>query len=374
MARSEAKHANHFHLIRLGLALLVLLAHAPELRDGNLSRELFHSVFGTLTFGSLAVAGFFILSGYLIAQSWQRNPKIFPFLANRSLRIFPGYVVASVVSILVAGWVSGPPGFFSQLDVSDMLKNAFMLRVPGSPPVYPGSPYPTVNGSLWTIEYEFRCYLLVLLLGVSGMIRNRRGVLGLWLLFLGANVAPTFAKSLWTTHYVNVFVGYPDLVVRFGSLFLAGVVFYLFREKLKAELGKILLAVAILVPALFWSRTAELAVATAGAYLLFAFAFRKSPLLTRFTPRSDISYGVYLYGWPIQKVMLWYWPTISPWWLFLLSALASCVCGALSWFLIEGPCLALKQKLPGARPKAAEAAVAAETISRGSVPTGASSQ
>lgn len=56
----------------------------------------------------------------------------------------------------------------------------------------------------------------------------------------------------------------------------------------------------------------------------------------------DFSYGIYLYGWPVQKLLIWYLPLISPWLLFLLSAGISSGCGLLSWYIIEKPCLLLR--------------------------------
>jgi peptidoglycan/LPS O-acetylase OafA/YrhL len=100
---------NNFNLVRLLLALLVLLSHAPELIDGNRSQEILTRMFGTLSFGELAVDGFFLLSGYLIMQSWDAQPQAWPFLKKRMLRIYPGFVIATLVCAFAVGPLAAEP-------------------------------------------------------------------------------------------------------------------------------------------------------------------------------------------------------------------------------------------------------------------------
>jgi peptidoglycan/LPS O-acetylase OafA/YrhL len=88
-----------------------------------------------------------------------------------------------------------------------------------------------------------------------------------------------------------------------------------------------------------WS---ELFLASIGGYVILYAAMKRSVLLSCFNRLPDVSYGVYLYGWPIQKLFLWYIPTLSPLMLFALSAPAAVVLGSVSWYLIEKPALRFK--------------------------------
>ena len=102
--RRKSTRNHQFDLLRILFATLVLLSHAPEITDGNASRELFHRLTRTpITFGLLGVDGFFVLSGYLIVQSWLGDPEFLNFLRKRVLRIVPGYLVAVVVSTAAVG-------------------------------------------------------------------------------------------------------------------------------------------------------------------------------------------------------------------------------------------------------------------------------
>src|ERR1700761_7664187 len=192
-AAKVAVHSrNHqFDLLRIIFATLVLLSHAPEITDGNASRELFHRFTrAPMTFGTVGVDGFFLLSGYLIVQSWLGNPELFNFLRKRVLRIVPGYLVAVVLSTVAVGMLApGVAHFFRSLDVQ-FLKSVALLGSPATPPVFPGHPYAMVNGAMWTIGYEFRCYMLVALLGLCGLLRRPILVLVVTTLLLSSLLFP----------------------------------------------------------------------------------------------------------------------------------------------------------------------------------------
>ena len=173
ISATTINRSNNFNLLRLLFTALVLLSHSPELVDGNRQREILTNFFGTVSFGELAVDGFFLLSGFLIVQSWQRNPNLSVFIKKRVLRIYPAFIAASLISAFIVGPLgSDPSQYISQFDWLRFFKGIFFLSVPAVPPVFHGQPYPSVNASMWTIAYEFRCYLLVALLGYIGIVRQ----------------------------------------------------------------------------------------------------------------------------------------------------------------------------------------------------------
>jgi peptidoglycan/LPS O-acetylase OafA/YrhL len=333
LQRNNSERNNNFNFLRIVFALLVLLSHAPELADGNRERELLTQIFHTMSFGEVAVAGFFLLSGYLIVQSWMANPDLIEFLKKRVLRIYPAFIVASIVSAFIVGpLASESTNYFSSFWYKGLIKSLFFLDQPNTPPVFPGTPYAAVNGSMWTITYEFRCYLLVLIFGMIGLFSKR-------VFWLTITAAILFALAMQKLELLAV----PNnTFLRLASYFFCGGCFFLYRKQIAFnKLTAAGMGIALFM-GLFSTYAAELVFATAGAYLLFYIALTPIGSLNRINRYPDVSYGAYLYGWPVQKLFLWYFPTMSPWVLVILSVLSCIALGTISWYLIEKPALRLK--------------------------------
>lgn len=335
-------HKNNFNFFRLLFASLVLLSHAPELIDGNRSRELLTRLFGSLSFGELSVDGFFLLSGYLIVKSWAKEPHALKYMQKRILRIYPAFIVASIIGAFVVGPLGAIPSeYFAQFRIWSFIKGTLFLQSTITPTVFAGQSNPAVNSSMWTIFYEFQCYLLVMVLGMLGAVKQRRVWLGLSICLLLASAAHRFGYWPLNGDHPAVIPVARNLL-RLATVFFVGGCFYLFREKIKFDAKLAMIAAMILVAGMFWASAAEIFLAIFGGYLLFYLGFRPIAALRQFNRLPDISYGLYLYGWPVQKLLLWYWPNLSPWALFPLSLAASAAMGFISWHLVEKPSLKLK--------------------------------
>ena len=105
---------NNFGVLRLFFAALVIISHSPELIDGNRSRELLTRLFGTLSFGEVAVDGFFLVSGYFITISFAERPDSYSYLTKRVFRIVPGYIIAFCVCIIIIAPLAGHSGLLFQ--------------------------------------------------------------------------------------------------------------------------------------------------------------------------------------------------------------------------------------------------------------------
>jgi peptidoglycan/LPS O-acetylase OafA/YrhL len=333
----DGRQHNNFDLLRLILAVLVILSHSFLLLEGDTANEPLFFAFRRLTFGDLAVNGFFLLSGYLIVQSWKADPRPAAFLKKRVLRIYPAFVVAALISALLVGPLGADTAqYFSELQTTKLLKSIVLLKVPEVPPTFVPDPLPIVNGSMWTIFFEFVCYMAVLLLGVLGVLRSRLG----WLAITGAIFAMGAAQN-WVGIFDEGNFYLP--IIRLSSFFFAGGCFFLYREKIALN-PKTALACLVLLPlGIAHDGTAELLLALTGGYLLFYIGFLQSPpALAWLRTCPDVSYGVYLYGWPVQKLLVWYVPHLSPWTLFPIAVAASLGLGLVSWYAIEKPFLRMK--------------------------------
>ncbi len=193
---------NNFGAARLLLATAVILSHSPELIDGDRSREPLTRIFPALSFGSLAIDGFFLISGYLITQSFLSSPSPKIYLTKRILRIVPGFAAAFLISLLIFGPLGGGELFADPMLWAVNLKRLLLLQPPFLPTAFADSPYPALNGSMWSIAYEFRCYLAVLIVGIAGGFARRSLVLAGTLALVAASAAigenlAMAARSRW---------------------------------------------------------------------------------------------------------------------------------------------------------------------------------
>lgn len=334
----DVSHSNNFNLLRLFLASLVLLSHSFELIDGDRSREPLTRIFHTISFGDLAVDGFFILSGYLIVGSWLNRPRPLEFLKHRVLRIFPGFLACALACVLIVGRLGSNDQYFAEINYYKLLTRLHKLHIEGLPLVFVGTHYADVNGPVWTLNPEFQCYLLVLFFGLLGIIRRP------WLyVALGATLA-----AIYILHFSGVSIRidrgkdiYQD-IVRFMMVFIAGGAFQILTIGKQPNLAVVLACIVVLTLAMFDRRFAEPALATCGGYLILAMGYVRSPFLARFRQLPDASYGTYLYGWPIQKLLLFYFPLLTPLALFGIALPMAWVAGTISWYLIERPALTLR--------------------------------
>jgi len=324
--------------MRLCLAVLVILSHSFELLDGNRSREPLTRLFHTLSFGELAVDGFFVLSGYLIVKSWERRPVLLSYLQKRVYRIYPGFIVASLICALIVGPLGSQISrYFSQFSPIDYIISVFMLNLPAVPPVFSGLPHPEVNGSMWTISYEFRCYLAVALFGLAGAVKNRWIWLAIAVSALMLSVLPVPIIDRIAFNGSFLLIERPDQFFRLFAFFAAGGAFYLFREKIRYSMPAVCIAAIIAIAAMFNGYTAQIALTTFGAYAFFGLGFKHFRGLQWHKSWPDISYGVYLYGWPCQILLHWYFRSINPYLLFLSALMLAAGCGWLSWRFVESP-------------------------------------
>jgi peptidoglycan/LPS O-acetylase OafA/YrhL len=334
---------NNFNAIRLLLAALVIVSHGPEMLDGDRSREVLTRLFHTMSFGEVAVAGFFMLSGYLIVQSWLRRPEAGLFLRKRLLRIVPAYLVAAVLCTFVVGPLGADKAaYFSQFWWGGLVKSIVLLDTPLTPATFAGTPYPSVNGAMWTIHYEFLCYLTVLALGLAGVLRWRAAPV----LLVAAAIAVWFATRAGLLPLGRHGQEEALIIARFTSFFFAGGLFYRYRQRIVFRAGAAWLALAGLLICLCDRDLAEPGLLVFGSYLLFFCAFavpaRSGRWLARLRSMPDASYGLYLYGWPLSKLLAWYLPGISPALLVALTLPLAYGVGRLSWAAIESPALAWK--------------------------------
>ncbi|MCL9664415.1 acyltransferase [Curtobacterium albidum] len=338
---------NALNAIRLALALVVVVSHTWPI--GGYGRE---PHIGDQTLGNWAVAGFFAISGYLITGSRLHSRGFVDYIWRRVLRIYPAFLVVLLVvafgfaPAVAAATGDGPWTLTSALLY--VLKNlALDIRQYGILDTLNSVPFPrTWNGSLWTLFYEFLCYLAV---GVSASVLPRKALSWCAAVALLAGGIFTFAiTSNILTAPSNL-----ELFVRLLAFFAGGMLLYLLADRTPLNVWFALGAFLVLTVASMLGVSRPVA-GLPVAYLMLYLGC-KLPL-HRIGSRNDISYGVYIYAFPVQQVLAYVFVdrVIGPLSFALLSAVATIPFAWASWLLVEKPAMSLKHLTARRVPRSTE--------------------
>lgn len=330
---------NNFLIIRLLAATAVVVGHSFALSylecvsctDPALLLGL------SVPIHSLGVEIFFMVSGFLIAASGERNGARDFYLA-RALRIMPGLLVCLLLMAFVLGPVATTMPLAEYFSKGQVYRYVYspLLIFKDAQFVLPGVNFTprfhgvSVNGSLWTIPLEMRMYLVLGALVLVARI-SRGSMAGLTL------AALVIALGLHTLH--PAFAEYPFKLV---VCFLAGSAFYACRAVIP-HAGLLLLAGVGLFLLSKGGRFEVFACAILTLYGTLYFAYCPQVQMPAWV--QDYSYGIYLYAFPIQQVLAGAMPWAGPYWLMLASVPTSWLAGYVSWRLVEKPALALRNRL-----------------------------
>ena len=289
---------NNFHVIRLLAALAVIYGHSYAI-TGVPGDDIFLRHVGFRFIGGVAVDVFFLISGFLIASSLEHG-TLLRYAAARILRIFPALFVCVSLCVFVVGpALTTVQDYWSQSATwRYFFQNAFLLsteyRLPG---VFEQLPDKGVNGSLWSLPLEFRLYIFFFLLALLGLMKPTRfSALVLIGLIIGYFEVPKYEILVRYSTWVNS-----------TMFFMAGGFIWHHRYQIKLSF---VAAVLVLFPCAAFIHTDRFAIpyAVALSYLTMFLAF--VPRLPRIRER-DLSYGVYLYGWPVAQLVQHFRPKIG---------------------------------------------------------------
>ncbi len=296
-----------FDGIRLLAAWAVVFSHSYLIAGGPTVADPLSRLLGEpFSFGQYAVKVFFIMSGFLLSASLDSNKDPLRFLANRLFRIVPGFCFAIVISVLFIA------PFLSKLDFLAIITSreawiSIFWSISGLNDLtgiaLSASRYPELagflNGSLWTIPYEMVCYLVLLSLYMLLRKDSRVAIAALLLLVLtlvGARLGLT--PSGWSSH-PQAFMKLPYALDESTlPYFCGGVLFYSCHKRWGASPQLVAAALIVLLGTAAIGLH-DVALALAGPVVVVWLGARRN-VLSRLTDRiGDVSYGVYLFGWPV---------------------------------------------------------------------------
>jgi len=328
-------HSNSLNSLRLLFAISVIFAHSYKLAGlpGMMPR------LGDLDPGHFAVLAFFAASGYLITHSRERN-SLMRFGWARFLRIYPAFWVCLIVTAFlfagIAGAVGGGWSLTSALSYV-VLNSTLHMRQYGIGNTLAFSPDPTHwDSPLWTLELEFGCYVMIGLFLTIKQFRRVRWVLGLFVL-------STAAIALQQFEITHIPGGFIHNLLGLLPFFLAGAVTYKCGNVIPMSPILFALSFLIIVGAALAHCSAVVS-PLAISYCVLYLAATLPPMIERIGDGSfDISYGVYIYGFPMQQLLvLGGLPHLGIGAMIAGSTALTIIPASVSWLVIEKPCLRLK--------------------------------
>lgn len=328
-----------FDYMRISLALAVIFWHSRLISYGaDAPVGPWGRVLEPLAL--LIVPMFFALSGFLVAGSLERSRSLVGFLGLRVFRIMPALAVEVMLSALILGPLLTTLSL-GEYFASPVLHEYFWnivghihYKLPG---LFEQNPNDLVNGQLWTVPYELVCYILISVLAVAGIVRRREFLFG----FLVVYYVAQFANTLFRAQTEFQGAGGSSIVMAF----ITGVAFYRYRERIpwSGWLFLATLVVSIVLPMFVpkGMRFASVPITYVTVYLGLM-----NPPRNRLLLSGDYSYGLYLYGFPVQQAVYSASTAFHSWYAsVLISVPIAAAIAAASWWFIENPVLRRRDKL-----------------------------
>lgn len=335
LAYSAIPH-NSFDLLRLVFAGIVVIAHGMYLSG----EEIFTSCipyFDT----TVAVMGFFVLSGYLILSSYLRQPQWQVYYKKRALRLLPAYIMIVLCCALLLSTVStlGMLEYFSDtkwwkyVGYNLVFLNFLQPTLPG---VFEQNPMDqAVNGSLWTIKIEVAFYISIpILVYVFRTVRKSiyiKAILLLMYLFSIVYEWKVLELTLSHPQYTSLLNQFPAMLQYFsvGMWAYLFIPYQWFKQPLTWVIGGLLFLERFVLETTFlWP--------IGLGILIFCVGFGLKDFAQRLLRGNDYSYGIYILHYPIAQLYthwgIFKWSAIGGFIIFLITVI---ILSVLSWHLLE---------------------------------------
>jgi peptidoglycan/LPS O-acetylase OafA/YrhL len=326
---------NNFNFLRFYFAFIVVIGHLIEISEIKAFQK-FAPYFNTY----ISVSAFFCISGFLISRSYLNTPNLIDYLKKRAARLLPAYIFVVITCAIFLSLLSKysfseyftHPVLFKYLGANLTFLNFIQPCLPG---VFlnEGSSC-TVNAALWTLKIEVSFYLIIpVLLYFTKKMRLK------YLLFIGIYILSVIYRNafeyLSTLHGIEYYTILARQLPGFMSYFICGIALYYYFDFFIVN-KKILLLFSVLVFILERKAGIEIFTPLALSIIVFfiSFSFKR---LNNFAKHGDISYGIYIFHYPIMKIItsLGFFNKYNPFFVSLFILILVLLVGYASWHLIE---------------------------------------
>lgn len=298
LSESVGQKSENLHFMRFFAALMVILSHAFIISTGTQADEWFIELTNSqLSMGNFAVAIFFLCGGYLISMSMEKSKTALKYFEARIIRIIPPLFFVTLLVIILGGLVTTLPAsqYYTSADTWKYLLNSVFLLVHNLPGVFENNPYlPTVNGALWTLPVEFLCYILCFIAYKLGFLNKKKFPISVPIVIVGTIV------MLWLSTKISL-VGE---VIRPVLLFYIGMGYWIYREHITLNLKFFSISLIGFIT-LFMLNMGNLAMLFCFPYIMMTLWFGFKQCSPKIGKLGNYSYGIYLWGFPIQQTLVY---------------------------------------------------------------------
>lgn len=347
LADVSTSRDNNFNLLRFGAAGGVFLSHCVSVSGHGFGGK-------PQLLGFISVHVFFLISGFLVTQSFFRRRDVVDYLKSRCLRIFPALILAVIYTVFVIGLMCttlGVGDYLSDSSLYNYIARNILLFSPDLPFTLPGvfesAAMKKANAPLWTLPWEVYLYLGVALIGwISLKFAGNNPDATLKFFGVIAVVVTAYFFTSFVAKYGFESETFPHLVNKDGTRLIAmfglGSLLYCFRTRI--PLSHLLFAgLIVLVAVSFMYRPIAIAVAYGAlAYLILYLAYVPGGFIRQFNRLGDYSYGLYIFGFPTQQALEQFAPNLSLPVFTLVSFVLTMVLSVASWHIVESRALRLR--------------------------------
>lgn len=323
--------STNLQMMRFIAAVLVIFSHSFALTQGDSSNEwLYKATNGQLDIGAISVALFFLCAGYLSLKSLEKRDSFKEYLKNRCVRIMPPMMGVVSCCVILGAFVTdlSLKEYFTSKTTYLYLLNGFFILQHELPGVFSGAVYcPTVNGSLWTMPMEFLCNMVCYPAKKMKLLDEK--VLA-WTII---PMVPIAALAMYVGRVIPMVLS----ALRPCILFYIGMLYYVYRDKIQLK-KKFAIVAFVLFMVLAWIGLINIGMFLCFPYIMITCWFSGRQFFEKVSVLGQFSYGMYLWGFPIQQLVCEMFNWDMPFYLnFLISLPLDITLGVLTYYLIEKP-------------------------------------
>lgn len=326
---------NNYNLLRLTAALTIAFYHCYFMVMGDkFTEEQYSALYAT---SQIVLNFFFIASGFLIAQSFVRKKDLVTYVTARFLRLVPGLFVLSFLVCFVMGPLVTKVSLTDYFLSFDVLAYVPLTTAMDPDRVLPGVFVNNPNANelvtaIWTLRYEVICYIALAVLGLIGSLGQKRNFAVIFAAIILGYAAISYLTSLRDMAGINH-------MLHFGLSFIVGTAFFVFREHIPLHwsIGCVLILLSVMLHQFVSWNVSEPLMILASAYTVFWLAYIPAGRIRSYNNLGDYSYGVYIYHYPVEQILVQYLEGFTPLSLYIFALPIIFICACLSWVFIEKP-------------------------------------